>query len=651
MRHKPPKYTHPTLGYFLTYKLWRDACEVLEYQLGMKKNNKHFNTLSMFFYEGLSGRPITFSKKYFRKRVSNNLFYGLENEFAIVHYPIPKSKLGLRNYKFLTYPLRLVYYAVGLYLVKISQEFIKTYYHQYVNVSSYYGGDLHFNNSTDRLVLSYESFWYKPHYKEFRQLVKDILDSEDVNRTVVLQIDIQNYFDNLDIDNLLNKLSEMIKPSIQKMLKFDAITRSQISAFFGFLNNGKSGIPQADNDILSTYIGHLYLVFADIYIEQILALCSDFSSYKIYRYMDDMFISLVLKEGLSPARRETAVNNVSVSVSDMFYERLDLRLNDKTRFYKLDQEEDRKALSKALKKVSLTYDCDGGTAKKNPQITVDRILAELTKLKLKSLDIFLADDVEFDPDVLKEIYANGTRGNPVVQLFRKAENAERLHNIFSDFNFDLVAAQPREITILILLDEDAKKNYEKYLLAKKGLNSREVLLVLTYLNQTKHKSRRLRKHLSTSTTFAEIAEILDKNSLNTNLPGYYSLQAKQILRLRKMANVIEQIRLRVNSEAKGEYSVALSHLLNEVHVICLQLDNEARKREDRISKKEYNVHNTIAYLCDQEVPHETCIRIRNLFDRRNKTPVSHADPIAWPVERYEYLEYREHVGVALKIIL
>lgn len=37
-------------------------------------------------------------------------------------------------------------------------------------------------------------------------------------------------------------------------------------------------------------------------------------------------------------------------------------------------------------------------------------------------------------------------------------------------------------------------------------------------------------------------------------------------------HIIEQIRLRVFNEKIGSYSVALNHLLNEIHGICMLID-------------------------------------------------------------------------------
>ena len=63
-------------------------------------------------------------------------------------------------------------------------------------------------------------------------------------------------------------------------------------------------------------------------------------------------------------------------------------------------------------------------------------------------------------------------------------------------------------------------------------------------------------------------------------------------------NVIEQIRLRVLCEQKGEYSVALNHLLNEIQAICFVLDEEAK------DASKYKEPAVMEFLKNQKVPSE-----------------------------------------------
>ncbi len=121
---------------------------------------------------------------------------------------------------------------------------------------------------------------------------------------------------------------------------------------------------------------------------------------------------------------------------------------------------------------------------------------------------------------------------------------------------------------------------------------------------------------------------------------------EQVILLSKEAHIIEQIRLRILNEKIGSYSVALNHLLNEIHAICMLLEQN--------QKKKYEADDAVKYLSSKCVPHEICLDIRNLFDRRNRNTVSHpgsVQNIAWGVPKNEYIKYRNAVGKCLKIIL
>ena len=142
-------YDVPQLGYFLDYKHhWVEALRLLKFQLETKGENKHFNTLEMFYYEKLEEFFEKLeSEEYFNTRIVNNLFYGLR-EFAAVPYTIPKSNLGLRRYNFMTCPMRVLYYAVGLYLLELSEEYLKDYKsHEHIHTN--YGGNLHLGRQTE----------------------------------------------------------------------------------------------------------------------------------------------------------------------------------------------------------------------------------------------------------------------------------------------------------------------------------------------------------------------------------------------------------------------------------------------------------------------------------------------------------------------
>ena len=185
------------LGYFLDFSLWQQAKKLLDFQLKQMERNKHYNTLSMFYYKQIASFATALeTEEYFQKRVANNLFYALEREFAVYDYVIPKACLGLRNQKIFTYPMRILYYSICLYLLKLSQDLLHSYVKKNNRFECYYGGDLKFENES--LVIKHETTFYKPNYKKFKKQVRKQANN-DVNDKLVIKLDIQDYFDNISV--------------------------------------------------------------------------------------------------------------------------------------------------------------------------------------------------------------------------------------------------------------------------------------------------------------------------------------------------------------------------------------------------------------------------------------------------------------------
>ena len=641
-----------TVGYFLDYRHWVQALQLLKSQIEAKEKNKHFNTLEMSYYEKLeaSFKQLE-SEEYFENKVANNLFYGLSKEFAVVPYTIPKPNLGLRKYKFMTCPLRILYYAIGLYLLELSQEYLQGYKPN-EHIHANYGGKLQLENQ--ELNLKPSNIFYKSHYKKFRKRLRQEI-RDNTEHKVVIQLDMENYFDELNIPRLLDLLEEHVKPSIKKQMCYDATTQDQLVSFFDFVMGGTSGIPQSDNNIISDFIGYLFLVFGDLFLDDELRKYDDLvDNYVIIRYADDVYISITFKEPSSDlcgvqsmSLRRKVLNSLAPRISDYFYKKLGLRLNpNKTRLYRLDNEDDKEALERNLKKVSQGFEIADEENNEPPADKIENIFKQLEKLKC-SISPYFQEHPELDEEMLKEVY-----DEKVQQMLKKPDNKARLKEIFMDsfnfgfigfdnFDFELVNAYPLPIIILISSCNDVSKAFEHFLLSKKDLTSRDINLILSYLCQTGFNQKKFHTPLKQSPQMEKVMEIFEEGSQPPKLLGYYNLTVEQIFKIAQ-PDVIKQIRLRVLCEQKGEYSVTLNHLLNEIQAICFVFD------EDVKNATKYGATEVEKFLKNQKVPHETHTQIWNLFDRRNKSPVSHPDPIAWAVTKDEYMNYHSHVGDCLK---
>lgn len=642
------------LDYFLNYDLWGQAVELANFQINKMDSNKHYNTLNLIYFKKIIDdyNNIINNEKYFKKRVSNNFLYGLDEEFFTIKYPRPKNYFGIRKYYFFSYPLRITHYSIGLYLLKISQEFISDFIKGNENIYSFYGGDLKFQDN--KLVLKSKDIYYLPHYKKYKHLLNK--EIENPKNKIVIRLDIENYFDNLSVKKMLNFLDDYIKHSKKSEFKFNSTTIELINFFYKYLSENETGIPQSDNDIISSFLGYLYLCFADILIDDEISKISKeiISEYKIYRYMDDIFIILEFKEDEGKIEPKTYSLKLASKIRDLIYNNFNLRINNKTNLLKLEEDDDKEEFKKEFKNVSLEYSIqtsetedDENESQNIPQVKLDNIFDVLRQLKGLKSDIYLyKKDNPINEEVFKDIYDKN-----VQNIICKEGNLEELKNIFSDFNFDLVKIRPKEILILILKTDQIHKDFVKYFFEKDYLTINDVNLIIEYICQTSEENKLFNK-LKTNNNLGSIIKLIDKSQVKIDNPGYYDLEFSQTELIQEKMSIIKQIELRELSEKKRNYSVALNHLVNEFQSICYYFEKE--NNNDICDIKYYDSKKVKELLNEENVSNITTIQINNLFDRRNNNGISHSgtdDIMFTGVNKDEYLKYKTSVKKCINKLL
>ena len=438
-------------------------------------------------------------------------------------------------------------------------------------------------------------------------------------------------------------------------MNYDEIAHTELISLFDFVAAGRSGIPQSDNNIISDFIGNLFLVFADLYLDDELCKSKDsVEDHAIIRYVDDIYISITFREEVGDLR--PMFNPLATRISDCLHSKLGLRLNPKTKIFRLKEKGHRTALEHNLKMVSRDDDTDEKNTE-SPAKKIQSIFKQLDKLKrFPSAPHFHGhheshhDEKGFNEEKFKEVLKGVYDRKVERMLIRSKRNYKaRLREIFlgpDGFDFELVNAYPMPIIILILTCNEVSEKFQHFLRQKKKkpLTSSDVHLVLRYLCQIGFSQKKLLNLLKQSPEMSEIMEIFKGKSLASKPLGYYELTKAQISRVAK-PHIIEQIKLRVLCEQRGEYSVALSHLYNEFHAICHLLDAKPPPL------KSYQRPEVEKFLRTRNVPSDTKPQVLKLIARRHKDTVSHADPNARPVYKDDYEGYRFHVGECLKHIL
>jgi AbiA family abortive infection protein len=536
-------------------------------------------------------------------------------------------------------------YAFGLYILRISQQFIID--NKKEKIKSFYGGDLKFNEDTKKLVLNKDTTLYYKHYNNFKsELVKEV---EEPDNKVFIRLDIQNYFDNVRVNKLLSLLKANLKPSEQKIYNFDSSTIEQISFFYRFLGDGVDNLPQSDNNIISNFISHLYLIFGDLIIEDALNEINNnydiVTDFKIIRYVDDIYIAIDFKEmtifdlDYNADTRNGFIYQLLNKISDEFYKVLNLRFNGKAELFRINNEDERKDLLDLIKKVSEDYpDAESDSSLSVPD-KVNRLLGLIDQIKARDVSQVYRDLTKQESETLKDVYDKAVLG-----LMSTADNIERLENKFRDFNYDLLRVYPQPLIILITLCPNAKNRLDNYLLNKDNLTTFDRGLLVILLCQSDFTNTSLFEKLKANEQLKPIFDFIkEKKVTSTDTTGSYKVNIKSMNNVTKQVSYIEQVRQRVFTERRKQYSIALNHLLNEIQLLCCTLESK--------DIKTYKEPDVDAFLTNKGVDNSTKTKISNLFNRRNNNPVSHPGSdsrVAWSVEEDEYTEYKKYVAKAIE---
>lgn len=633
-----------SLRHFLSFFYWEKAVELEELKIDIKAKNQHFNTLNTHYYSCINEgyRSFVSRKDYFEQRVVNNLFYDLNKEFFISFYAKAKNIYGIRNYSFMSFSLRLMHNAIGLYLLHFSQEYFKNYYSSIDTIHSFYGGNIKFENND--VNFKTQNIYYKNEYLKFR----NVLSKHTKNQTnaIVLRLDIENYFDNLPTGTLLNTLKKLSKPSIIQQFIYDETTIKEIQQFYRFVMKNKLGIPQVDNDIISGYLGHLYLTFIDLEIDSLMKIKS-YYDYKIIRYMDDLYLIFEPIDINNKGDAKKEAIDILGAVKDLVYNKYGLKINNKTNIYFFKNENEKRNFFQDTKNHSVIkfletpIDVQDNNKHDDPQTIINDIFQELEKIKDEGVEIELGTN-EIEQHTLHKIF-----DSRVKQLLNKSDNKKKLEQVFQDFNFDFIKVSPLVLTILVTKNESTKQKYTDFLLNKSKISSNDREMILELLKQQEFKDGSLIDKLALDRYFSHILDLYDITDPNVEYPGYFELSIDEINTvIANNTEVIKQMELRVLNELSGDYSVALNHLVNEFQAVCYSLDNKK-------DQKKYDANSVVSLLEKVNINHEQCIVIRNMFDRRNNNLISHAGEESvrgMAVTEPEYANYKIVVGECLNTL-
>jgi hypothetical protein len=224
---------------------------------------------------------------------------------------------------------------------------------------------LSFRKEKKLLNLKPESVYYKKHYKEFYKsalseiegcLFSPISGDPDHERKsqsgkkshilapsrkrAVIVIDLENFYDNIQHQNFL------------KLLEVEGNKNLSISLLLQLICQSPVGLHQTCNDVVASHLSWLYLLEFDNELREVLKSLANIY-FHIYRYCDDthIFIDYLETEDIRPI-----VASVMTQVREILYKTYKLKMNSKSIYYDLHDEEQRKTYQSSLKNLSQRND-------------------------------------------------------------------------------------------------------------------------------------------------------------------------------------------------------------------------------------------------------------------------------------------------------
>lgn len=490
-----------------------------------------------------------------------------------------------------------------------------------------------------------DEIYFRNHYKNYRTSARRLIDSDRKDLTVVVRLDIQNYFESIDIGILIDELCRRAELSDARGKQSQLGARDQIIKTMLFLMGGGKGIPQFDIDVPSGFLGHVYLTVGDLILDDIIrARSNQIESHKILRYVDDYFVAITFRSELGQSEQNAACYEIFSQFSDRLYLKLGLRLNSKATLHHLGCAGEGNVLLKEFKKVSAGHEIPDDDDMNPPQAKLERVLGQVRRLRDSALDMSFRIVDGVGTEVLSDVY------DPSVEnIARTSVNQSRIRDSFAGMDYWRVAIAARPLTVLIRWCADIDQGYRAYLGTVDMGTIRAASQIREYLCQIAFSDEALRRRLSENDVMKPIVGFVQSSMCDDRLPGYYEVPRQHVLKLLRYPRVIEQIRYRVLAELAGDYTLALNHLLNEVHALCYCMDDSGAAAQ--LDQNKYKREEVGAFLETMRVPHDLCIGILKLFEQRNRSPVSHPSSDTLNVSTSDYARYRRDVGQCIDVLL
>ena len=667
-----------TFGYFLECRHIEGAFKLLKKQID--EDSPLYNTLDFKIFREEKLTENFNHENFYKNYVENDVFYHFQDEFFIVDYLGVNSAYKIRNYQFLSFKALILYYAVGLYLQEVLNQY-QTDFDDILNKSNgkvFYGGRLNYLDPVNSNIKYYEDYY------NFLGEKKHLTRPESNKTKYVVTVDIKSFFYTINHKILLSIIGKNATEVTKKSLHYDDNTIASIEFFLKFLMKGNLGIPVSSQNLVSNFLSNIYFspfdqYLVDEYLNKI--------QISYIRYVDDFYLIYELENTLKLSEPRNLIYDLENDISDFLSNELALSINsEKGKRSKID---DSQSFTKFLDQSGLPslIEVDGDNEKlqiqnlgmkisikgKDVKENVEQILSDCIKIieNLKSqINGFDKLNLEKnDADSLNKILINQNvreycKSKPALKQIKDKE-------LFISYNsLDFVLVKIKVFIHLISLNKESREYLNSLIVTKsekfKNINQKLTLiesfiLQLEFLSQKDIKEKIVKKadllrykdeykilineflKKEPKNLYAKLVlKMLDKNS---NLTDFKPKYTYLMLNESENASLMQQIKQRHLNERLGLFNVAFNHLLNEFQNIFQSVffnreEKNARKIKDKLIKEKFKVREILL--------------VSDFFKRRNQNSISHSNNPElgfWGVSEKEYHQYKDGIEQLIQQVL
>lgn len=475
------------------------------------------------------------------------------------------------------------------------------------------------------------SVYYAGNYDHLRPKYKQDYDDffKELNASIgeyqyFIKTDITNFFSNISVDKLISQIDVVCNSD-------DVVfSQTQLHLFKELLTYCGSGrFPLIENSMASSFLATVvYLDAVDKALyEYISANISAFSSFRIVRYVDDMYILISSDKPIGYLHE--AYNEIRNEYSSILKD-YGLALNAKKCCLKESKE-----INQELKKS--LYDEYFNGQKHNIEDlfagALHRFLSDLSiELLLDSIDIetynelinkhFSSDDIEFTPSEVFNYF--------VYENEEEIQSDEVIKEIVGlvEQSISFISLDPKRLTVMIMKTKSDKaiKGFLNQLFRKNRSdkwNSYDTTIAISYLIQSKFR------HI-------DLLDILSNR--HPNLYSYYfhhckrtTLQCFDLWRVKRLSEIISQDSkahylyfMHLCEMKRANYMAAFAYYKNYFDRVTADLDFAAGN-DPSLKKPNYNMFyregTLIRFYAGVD---DSKTVIENAHKLRNANPLSHA---------------------------